>query len=158
MTTASTHTTRSGPSPLLGALAAGAVTVVVLAVVAAAVDGRPALLGASVGGALTLVVFALGVAVVSVVARALPPASLLVALMTYVLQLLVLGVCVGTIDALVDAATLSRRWFAAGVIAVTALWVVTQLVTATRQRIPAFETRDAAPAVHERDRHPGGER
>ena len=158
MTTASTHTTRRGSSPLLGALAAGAVAVIVLAVVAAAVEGRPALLGASVGGVLTLLVFALGVAAVSAVARVLPPASLLVALMTYVLQLVALGVCVGTIDALVDAATLSRGWFAAGVIAVTTLWVLGQVVAATRQRIPAYETHDAPAAAQERDRHPGGER
>ena len=158
MTTASTHTTRRGSSPLLGALAAGAAAVLVLAVLAVATEGRPALLGASVGGVLTLVVFALGVAAVSAVARVLPPASLLVALMTYVLQLVVLGVCVGTIDALVDAATLSRGWFAAGVIAVTALWVVGQLVAATRQRIPAFETGEATAAAPGPDRHPGGER
>lgn len=158
MTTASTHPTRRGSSPLLGALVAGAVTVVVLAVVAALAEGRPAFLGASAGGVLTLVVFALGVASVSAVARVLPPASLLVALMTYVLQLLALAVCVGTIDAVVDAATLSRGWFAAGVIAVTALWVVGQLVAATRQRIPAFETHDAAPAADGPEPHPGGER
>ena len=98
MTTASTHPTRRGLSPLLGALVAGAVAVVVLAVVAALAAGRPAFLGASTGGVLTLVVFALGVASVSAVARVLPPASLLVALMTYTLQLLVLAVVVTAID------------------------------------------------------------
>ena len=158
MTTASTHTTRRGSSPLLGALAAGAGAVVVLTVVATVVEGRPAVLGAASGGVLTLVVFALGVASVSAVARVLPSASLVVALMTYVLQLLALAVCVGTIDAVFDAATLSRGWFAAGVIAVTALWVVGQLVAATRQRIPAFETRDAVPAADRPEPHPGGER
>ena len=66
MTTESMHRTRSGSSPLLGALGSGAVAVVVLAAVAAAlVDGRPAVLGAAVGGLLTLLVFALGIAVVS---------------------------------------------------------------------------------------------
>ena len=57
-----------------------------------------------------------------------------------------------------DAATLSRGWFAAGVIAVTALWLVGQLVAATRQRIPAYETREPAVPADESDRHPGGER
>ena len=158
MTTESKHSTRSGSSPLLGALGSGVVAVLLLVGAAAVVDGRPAVLGALVGGVLTLLVFALGVGLVSLVARLLPPASLLVALMTYVLQLLVLGVCVGAIDASVDAATLSRGWFAAAVIAVTALWVVGQLVAATRQRIPAYETREGAVAADESAGHPGGER
>lgn len=158
MTTESMHRTRSGSSPLLGALGSGAVAVVLLAVAAALVEGRPAVLGAATGGLLTLLVFTLGIAVVSAVARVLPPASLLVALMTYVLQLLVLAVTVGAIDAAVDAATLSRGWFAAGVIAVTGLWLVGQIVAATRQRIPAYETREPAGAADERTGHPGGER
>ncbi|PKH42714.1 hypothetical protein CXG46_05455 [Nocardioides alpinus] len=124
-------------------------------VAAALTDGRAAVVGASTGGVLTLAVFALGIAVVGVVARLMPAASLLVALMTYALQLLVLALCITAIDrAGVGAETLSRGWFAAGVIAVTLLWMVGQLVAATRQRIPAFETTPADALVD----HPGGER
>ena len=69
---------------------------------------------------LTLVVFALGLAAVGFVARLLPGASLLVALMTYALQLLVLAVVVTAIDrADTGADSLSRGWFAAAVIVVT---------------------------------------
>jgi ATP synthase protein I len=103
---------------------------------------------------LTLVVFALGIAVVSLVARLVPAASLMVALMTYALQLLVLALCITSIDrAGVGSETLARGWFAAGVIAVTLLWMVGQLVAATRQRIPVYDTPGTAAAV----RHPGGE-
>ena len=94
MTTESKPGTRTGLSPLLGAVAAGAVAVLVLVVVASLTDGRPAVVGAAGGGVLTLAVFALGIAVVGAVARLLPAASLLVALMTYALQLLVLAVCI----------------------------------------------------------------
>jgi hypothetical protein len=159
MTTESKPGTRTGLSPLLGALGSGAVAVVVLVGVGALTDGRPAVVGAATGGLLTLAVFALGVAVVGMVARLLPSASLLVALLTYALQLLVLALSVTAIErAGVTGATLSRPWFAAGVIAVTLLWVVGQLVAATRQRIPAYETPQDGTVAAERAPHPGGER
>ncbi len=163
MTTASTHDTRTGSSPLLGALAVGAGAVLVVVVLAALVDGRAAVVGAAGGGVLTLAVFAAGVAVVTVVARHMPSASLLVALMTYTLQLLVLALCVAAIEqAGVTAEDLSRGWFAAAVVAVTLVWVAGHLVAATRQRIPAFEPGpEAGPhpaATDEPAGHPGGER
>ncbi|MCW2737923.1 hypothetical protein [Nocardioides sp.] len=159
MTTESKPGTRTGFSPLLGAVAAGVVAVVVLVVAASLTDGRPAVVGAASGGVLTLVVFALGIAAVGFVARLLPAASLLVALLTYLLQLLVLAVCVMAIErAGVSDDDLSRGWFAAGVIAVTMLWLAGQLVAATRQRIPAYDTTSDTPAADERTDHPGGER
>ena len=163
MTTESKPGPRTGLSPLLGAVGAGAVAVILLVVAAAVTDGRPAVVGAAAGGVLTLVVFALGIASVGFVARLMPAASMPVALMTYALQLLVLALCITAIDrAGVQAETLSRGWFAAGVIAVTLLWMVGQLVAATRQRIPAYDTTadtttDPAAADALVD-HPGGER
>lgn len=158
MTTESKPGTRTGVSPLLGAVASGAVAVLVLVVVGALTDGRPAVVGAAVGGVLTLAVFALGIAVVGMVARLMPSASLLVALMTYALQLLVLALVVAALErADVGAETLSRGWFAAGVIVVTLLWLVGQLVAATRQRIPAYDTSVDAHRVGEPADHPGGE-
>ena len=146
-------------SPLLGALASGAVAVLVLVVVAALTDGRPAVVGAATGGVVTLAVFALGITVVALVARLMPSASLLVALMTYALQLLVLALVVAALErADVGSEVLSRGWFAAGVIAVTLLWLVGQLVAATRQRIPAYDTPETPSSPDEPGRHPGGER
>lgn len=153
MTTESKQDTRhrAGVSPLLGASAAGAVTVVALSVVAVLVDGGRGLAGAAAGGVLTLAVFVLGIGLVNLAARVLPGASLLVALLTYTLQLLVLALAVVALDRSgVAGADLSRGWFAAAVIAVTALWLVGQVVAATRQRIPAFEPTSGG--------HPGGER
>ena len=151
MTTESKTGPRRGLSPVLGALAAGTVAVVVLLVVAGIVDGRPGVVGAAVGGVLTLAVFALGLAAVGFVARLLPGASMLVALMTYTLQLLVLAVVVTAIDrADTGAESLSRGWFAAAVIVVTLTWLAGQLVAATRERIPVYDSPSEA--------GPGGER
>lgn len=159
MTTESKPGTRTRVSPLLGAVASGAVAVLVLVVAAALTDGRPAVVGAASGGVLTLVVFAVGVAAVGAVARLLPAASLLVALLTYALQVLVLALVVAAIQrAGVAADSLSRGWFAAGVIAVTMLWLVGQVVAATRQRIPLYSAPEGTSTSDQLVPHPGGER
>lgn len=155
MTTESRTGPRTGLSPVLGALALAAAAVVVVAVVASLSDGRPGVVGATTGGVLTLAVFALGIAAVGFVARLVPGASMLVALMTYLLQLLVLALVVTAIDRSgVGPGTLSRGWFAAGVIVVTLAWLVGQLVAATRQRMPVYDLSSS----DELARHPGGER
>ena len=121
-------------------MGSGAVAVVVL-VVGSRRDRRATRASSEqpAGGVLTLVVFALGIAVVGAVARLVPAASLLVALMTYALQLLVLALGVVAIErAGVSEQTLSRGWFAAGVIAVTLLWLVGQVVAATRAADPGL--------------------
>jgi hypothetical protein len=151
MTTESKTGPRTGVSPVLGALGAGTVAVLVLLVVAGLVDGRPGVVGAAIGGVLTLVVFSFGLVAVGFVARLLPSASMLVALMTYLLQLFVLALVVVAIDgAGVGAETLSRGWFAAAVIVVTLTWLAGQVVAATRQRIPVYDLPSGA--------GPGGER
>lgn len=155
MTTESKNRTRSGLSPLTGALVSGLVAILLLGLLAAVLDGRPAVAGTLLGGGVTLAVFALGTGVVSLVASLAPAASLLVALMTYVLQLLALALVVVTIErADLGAETLARGWFAAGVIAVTLLWMAGQLVAATRRRIPVYDDSEADRLVD----HPGGER
>lgn len=152
MTTESMQDTRRGASPLLVAAVAGALAVVVLAVAGGVVDGAPGATGAVVGGGVTLAVFALGVGLVNLAARVLPAASLMVALLTYTLQLLVLAIVVVVLDRSGLAGDeVSRGWFAAGVVAVTLLWLLGQVVAATRQRIPAFEEPLGASS-------PGGER
>lgn len=167
MTTESKPPTRTGSSPLVVAWGSGAVAVLLLVVLAGLTDGRPAVVGAAVGGVLTLLVFGFGLAIVSTVARLVPSASLLVALMTYALQLLVLALVVAAIGrADVGPDALRPSWFAAGVIAVTLLWLAGQVLSATRQRIPVYElpaeagegdlTRTAAAGVGAD--HPGGER
>jgi len=155
MTTESKQDTRqvhpAGVSPLLVASVAGAAAVAALSVVAALVDGERGIAGAAAGGVLTLVVFLLGVGLVNVTARVLPAASLLVALLTYTLQLLVLALAAVALErGGVADEDLSRGWFAASVIAGTVLWLVGQVIATTRQRIPAFDVATGD--------HPGGER
>ena len=155
MTTESKPGTRNGLSPLIGAMVSGLVAVIVLVVVAATAGDRAAVVGAATGGVVTLSVFALGIALVGLVARLMPAASLLVALMTYTLQLLALALVVTVLERSgLAGAELSRGWFAAAVVAVTLLWLAGQLVAATRQRIPVYDDSTADELVD----HPGGER
>ena len=152
MTTESKQDTRPGASVLLGAAGAGSCAVVVLAIVAWLVDGAPGVTGALVGGGLTLTVFVLGIGLVSVTARALPAASLMVALLTYTLQVLVLALVFAGLSrsGLLDDA-LDRRWLAAAVIAGTVAWMVAQIGLTARLRLPVYDLPDrtdaGAPAV-----------
>ena len=159
MTTESQPRTSSGTPPRTGAVgaavAAGAVAVAVLLVVALLAADGPAVVGVLVGGGVTLAVFAAGVAFVGLAARLVPAASLLVALLTYTLQLLVLALTVAVLERSgVADETLSRGWFAGAVIAVTMLWLAGQLVGSLRQRIPAYDLSEESRLVE----HPGGER
>lgn len=155
MTTESKPGTRNGLSPLVGAMVSGLVAVIALVVAAATAGDRAAVVGAATGGVVTLSVFALGIAVVDLVARLMPAASLLVALMTYTLQLLALALVVTVLERSgLAGAELSRGWFAAAVVVVTLLWLAGQLVAATRQRIPVYDDSTADELVD----HPGGER
>ncbi|WP_457206551.1 hypothetical protein [Nocardioides sp. P5_C9_2] len=151
MTTESKQDTRRGASPLLGAATAGLVLVVLLVVLAGLLDGSAGALGAAAGGVLALAVFATGTAVVQTVAQVMPAASLLVALMTYILQVVLMGaVAVALSGSGLVGEDLSRGWFAGAIIAVTATWMVAQVWLVGRQRIPVYDLSAGA--------RPGGER
>ncbi|KRF30381.1 hypothetical protein [Nocardioides sp. Soil805] len=151
MTTESKQDTRRGASPLLGAATAGLVLVVVVVVLAGLVDGRQGALGAAAGGVLALAVFATGTAVVQTAARVMPTASLLVALLTYTLQVVLMGaVAVALSRSGIVGDGPSRGWFAGAVIAVTVTWMVVQVWIVGRQRIPVYDLSAGA--------RPGGER
>lgn len=123
---------------------AALVAVVLLAVLGAAVlVDRAAAYGAAVGAAVVLGVLGGGSVAVSVVARALPGASLLFAMLTYTLQVIVLlAVFAGLDDAGVLGTSIDRRWLSGTVIVGTLAWIFVQILVATRARIPAFETSD----------------
>lgn len=135
-------TTTSGPLAL-----AAAVTVVVgvlVVLVAALTGGRPAAYGALVGTGIALVVFAFGAFTVDAVARVMPAASLMVALLTYTLQvLLMLVVFVGLTRSGVLDDGLDRAWLGGAIIAGALAWTFAQLTASARVRIPAYETADA---------------
>jgi ATP synthase protein I len=145
MTTAP-QTTSPGPRPgVAGPLVRRAlVTTVVLGAVLAGVGaiaaGTPAALGAAIGTAMVCAFFAVGALVLDVVAGLAPAASLLVALLTYTLNVVLVAVFFvtmkqsGLLDHDVDA-----RWLAGGVIAATLAWLAAQVVATMRARIPVYE-------------------
>lgn len=120
----------------LATLVVGAVT----AVVAGFVTGAAGAAGVAVGVAILLVVFGGGAFLVNLVAGVLPTASLLIALLTYTLQVLVMALLlvVLTGSGLLDE-TLDRGWLAGSVIVGTFAWLLCQVLLVTTARIPAYE-------------------
>jgi len=119
-----------------------AVALVVIIGAGVVVD-RSAAYGAAVGAALVLGVLGGGSIAVSVVARVLPGASLLFALLTYTLQVvLLLTVFAGLDGAGFLDGRIDRQWLSGTVIAGTLMWMFVQILVATRARIPAFEPCD----------------
>lgn len=134
------RTRESGVTLLLWS---GAVTLavgVVVALVGWLLAGAAAGLGALVGTSLVVVVCAGGALLVNAVAGAVPSASLLVALLTYTLQVMMLLVAFVALEQsglLEDA--LDRMWVGAAAIAATVAWLVAQVVLTVRKRIPTYD-------------------
>jgi ATP synthase protein I len=124
-------------------MAAGLCAVVAVALatlVGGLVDGRPGALGALVGGAIALGFFLFGSSVVNAATRIAPQASLLMALMTYTLQVaLVAAVFVALQSSGVVGDTLAGGWLAGGVVAATVAWTLGQLVFSSRARVPVYD-------------------
>lgn len=119
----------------LAAIAAGAV----LVVVAALSSGASAAWGAVVGSALAVGVFAFGAFTVDAVARLMPSASLMFALLTYAFQVAAMAlafVAVSRAGLLDDE--LDRNWLGGAIIVGVFVWVAAQIRLATTARIPAF--------------------
>ena len=152
MTTESKQVTLPGVFPVLLGAAAVSLSVGLAATVTAGLtSGSAAAGGAVVGTSLVVLVFGTSSFVVDVVAAVMPSAALLVALLTYTLQVLLMGLvflALSRSDLL--GRTLDRAWLAGSVIAATVAWLVVQVVLTTRLRIPAY---DLAPAAQQ-----GGER
>jgi ATP synthase protein I len=114
---------------------------VVALVVAALVQGTPAVLGAAIGLALVWGYFGFGALVVAAVSAVASPAvTLLVSLLTYLLQVLLAGVVFVVVSrsALLER-SVDARWLAGAVIVGTLVWVTGQIVGTMRQRIPAYD-------------------
>ena len=90
--------------------------------------------------AMVCVVFASGTAVLGVVAYVAPAASMLVALLTYTLQVVVVAVVYvalkqgGALEGPVDP-----RWLSGAVIACTLAWTTAQIVVSVRGRQPVYD-------------------
>jgi ATP synthase protein I len=117
--------------PLLATVVVGAVAVIA----AASSAGEPAAAGAAVGSGMVLVFFGLGAVVVTAVATVSPGASLLVALLTYTLQVVLVGLVFAVLS---GSSGLDGRvdtdWVGGSIIVATLVWMVAQIVSATRSR------------------------
>lgn len=103
-------------------------------------DGPAAGLGVVVGTLSVVVICATGSLLVDAVAGALPAASLMVALLTYTLQvLLVLLVFAGLERSGALGSTLDRDWLGGAAIGATLAWLGTQVLLTVRSRIPVFD-------------------
>jgi len=144
---------------------AGLSTVVVgvgLAVAGALVGGTPTAAGAGVGVLMVLVFFGLGAVVLDTVAGLAPSLSLLVALLTYTLQVVLVGlVFVGLSRSGLLGSDLDADWLGGTVIAGTITWLAAQVVTTVRTRqlvydLPSTDTlSDATESPAEEPRRDG---
>lgn len=122
---------------LLSTLGLGAVALAV----AALVSGAPAVLGVAVGLGLVSAYFGLGSLVVAAVAAVAPAASLLVSLLTYVLQVVLAGVVFLALSRSgLLGGEIASGWLAGTVIVGTLVWATGQIVATVRLRLPAFDT------------------
>lgn len=150
MTTATTRTPFAGLRPLLGAAAAAVLAGTVVVVVAAFASGADAVSGAVLGALLATGVFAFGAFVVNAVAGVMPSAALLVALLTYTLQVVLMGLVFWAVSASPEAgSSLDQQWLGAAMIAATLGWLIGQVVLTARQRIPVYDLPpgESAPAL-----------
>lgn len=141
-----------GPvGPLAGAAprAALALTLVPAAVaagLAAVTTGGAGAAGVLVGTAVVLGFFALGAVVIGAVARVAPAASLLVALLTYTLQVvLVAAVFAGLQRSGALGSSVDARWLAGTVVVGTFCWVAGLVLASLRERVPAFDVPPPGP-------------
>ena len=117
-----------------------AVAVAVVTVLGGVRDGSAGALGALSGGSLALCFLLFGSLVVETATRMAPQTAIVVALMTYTLQVALVALVFVTLKSsgAVDS-TLSAGWLAAGVVVATVAWTVGQLVAASRARVLAYD-------------------
>ena len=130
---------RIGPE-VLAAVGCTLLLGVLAVVLAALVSGTPAAIGAAVGAAMVLVFFGFSALVVNVVASVSPSASLLVALLTYTLQVVLVGLVFVALRRSGDlGTTVDGNWVGGVVIAATVVWLTAQVVCVVRARQPLYD-------------------
>lgn len=140
MTTAARQAPRWGTAVLVRTTAAATVLGLAASALGALVSGSAAAYGALVGTVLVVGVFSFGTFTVNAVAAVLPTASLLVAVMTYTLQVVAMALAFAVLSGsgALDE-TLDRVWLGGTVIAGTVVWLVVQIVLSTSRRIPIYD-------------------
>jgi len=108
-------------------------------------SGAAAAFGALIGAGLAGGVFVLGALAVHVVSRLYPPASLLVALLTYVCQVLaaLMVFAVLTRGELLDDGTVSTWWVGVTLSACALVWVAVHVRVAATARVPLYDLPEA---------------
>ncbi len=123
-------------SNLVGAglvVAVGAAVAAGGVLLALATAGRPQALGAVLGAGLMSAFYLFGTVTVSLVAAYAPRASLLVALLTYVLQVGALALVLAEVQASpASGSTLDVAWTGGAVVVATVAWLVLLVVRAVR--------------------------
>ncbi len=100
----------------------------------------PQALGALSGLVMVAGFFGFGTLTVSLVSRVAPAASLLVALLTYTLQVLLLGlVFVALTSSGTTQEALDPRWLGGTVVAATLAWTVWLVLREVRTRRPIYD-------------------
>ena len=108
-----------------------------------AADGRAGL-GVVIATAMVVGFFAFGSIVLNAVARAMPSAALLIAMMTYTLQVVLIGVVFiavrrsGLVGTDAESAA-DATWLAVSIIVLTLVWMIATTIVAMRQRIPVYD-------------------
>lgn len=136
MTTATPgYRTIARGSAVLGASVSTVVVGVVLVAVAALVSGTAAAAGAGTGSLTVCLFFLVGAATVGSVVRVAPGLSLLVALLTYTLQVVLLALVFrGLSRSGVLASGIDTAWLGWSVIGCTLVWITAQILHTLRVR------------------------
>ena len=115
-------------------------TTAVTAGAAALGDDGAAVRSAVLGGGLVVLFFGFGALNVGIAARIVPAAALLVAMVTYLFQVVLIAlVFTGLRRSDAFDSTLTEGWLAAGLIVGTLTWITAQVVTTLRTPIPPWE-------------------
>jgi ATP synthase protein I len=120
---------------MLGPLVSTGLLGAAVVVLGALVSGSSAAAGAAIGAVMVCLFFGFGAVVLQVVARIAPEASLLIALLTYLLKVVAIGLVFvgltrsGALDGSVDA-----NWLGGAIVACTLVWVSAQVTVNMRTR------------------------
>jgi len=106
-----------------------------------AVAGRPQALGAVLGAGVMTGFYLFGTVTVALVTAYAPRASLLVALLTYTLQVGALALLLAAVQASEPGLPVDVRWAGAAVVASTVVWLLVIVVRAVRTVPPLSEPR-----------------
>lgn len=126
----------------VGLVATGCLVIGAAAVGVAWLAADPAAVrGAATGAAIAVGIFVSGAVVVALVSRLLPALSLLVAMVTYLCQVVLaiaIFVRIDRSDALVDG-TLSGGWLAAVLVLCTLFWMAALVRSVATSRVPLYD-------------------